>query len=147
MRITKSQIESELHRLAELIGAQSDHLPTVDNSREAWPNISFASNGMLYYQAHERNKEIFSFPAFDLEHLMFMAFKDVTHSMASEHERQNRIPNEDFRRQLFLKQVELLRALSSEWAEQTQNEIDGILRRTPFDDQLKRPSVKDDDRH
>ncbi|MFY0608617.1 MAG: hypothetical protein JXR10_18005 [Cyclobacteriaceae bacterium] len=132
----KSQIESELHRLGELIGAQPNQLPTIDNSRDSKPNISFSANGTAYYEAHERGNELFSFPAFDLEHLMFMAFKDITFSMAFEHERKNRNPNEDSRRQLFSKQIELLRTLNSEWAERTQKEIDATLRTAPFDDRL-----------
>jgi hypothetical protein len=136
MQITKSQIESELHRLSELIGAQPNQLPTIDNSKEAWPNISFSANRTVYYNAHERGEELFSFPAFDLEHLMFMAFKDITFSMAVEHERKNRKPKEDFRRQLFLKQVELMRTLNSDWAERTKKEIEATLRTPPFNDEL-----------
>ena len=133
-QIKKSQIESELQRLAELIGAQPNQLPTIDNSKEAWPNISFSGNGTAYYDAHERGEELFSFPAFDLEHLMFMAFNDITFSMASEFASKNRIPNEDFRRQLFSKQVELMRTLSSDWAERAQKEIEATLRTAPFSD-------------
>ncbi len=136
-QITKSQIESELHRLAELIGTPPNQLPTVnDNQDTARPNITFSSNGTAYYEAHERGEQLFSIPAFDLEHLMFMVFKDVTFSMAVEHERKDRKPNEDFRRQLFLKQIQLLRTLNSEWAERTQNEINTTLRTAPFDDEL-----------
>jgi hypothetical protein len=40
MQITKSQIESELHRLAELIGAQTNQLPIINNSKEAWPVVT-----------------------------------------------------------------------------------------------------------
>ena len=136
-QITKSQIESELHRLAELIGAQPNQLPTVDNSQDfARPNISFSSNETAYYEAHERGEQLFSMPALDLEHLMFMAFRDITFSMAVEHERKNRDPNEDFRRQLFSKQVDLMRTLNSDWAERTQKEVDATLRTAPFDDEL-----------
>lgn len=135
-QITKSQIESELHRLAELIGARPNQLPTIDNSRDSKPNISFSVSGTAYYEAHERGIELFSFPAFDLEHLMFMAFKDITFSLAAEHELKNRNPNEDSRRQLFSRQVELLRTLNPEWAERTQKEIYSILRTAPFNDEL-----------
>lgn len=136
-QISKSQIESELHRLAELIGTQPNQLPTVDDNQNfARPNISFSSDGTLYYEAYERGEQLFSIPAFDLEHLMFMAFKDTTFSMAVEHERKNRNPNEDFRRQLFSKQVELMRTLNSDWAERTQMEIDATLRTAPFNDEL-----------
>lgn len=136
-QITKSEIESELHRLAELIGAQSNQLPTVnDNQDFARPNIAFSSNGTAYYEAHERGEELFSIPAFDLEHLMFIAFKDITFSMAVDHERKNRNPNEDFRRQLFLKQIELMRILNSEWAERIGQEIQATLRTSPYNDNL-----------
>ena len=134
-QLTKSRVESELHRLAELIGAQLNQLPTIDNSKEAWPNISFSGSGTVYYEAHERGDELFCFPAFDLEHLMFMAFKDITFSMSVEHERKNRNPNEDFRRKLFSNQVELMRTLNSDRAERIQKEIDAILRTAPFNDE------------
>ncbi len=135
-QIEKTKIESELHRLAKLIGAKSDQLPTIDNSREARPNISFSSNGTAYYEAHERGDELFSLPAFDLEQLMFIIFKDVTRLMASKYECQNRIQNEDSRRQLFSKQVELMGTLDRDWAKRTQKEIDEVIRRFPFNDQL-----------
>ncbi|SMG22033.1 Immunity protein 63 [Marivirga sericea] len=135
VRTKKSEIESELHRLAELIGAQPNQLPSVDDNQDfARPNIAFSSNGILYYEAYEPGEQLFSISAFDLEHLMFVAFKDTTFIMAVEHERKNRKSNEDFRRQLFSKQVELMRIINSDWAKQTQKEIDETLRTTPFDD-------------
>ena len=134
-QISKSQIESELHRLGELIGAQPNQLPTIDNSRDAKPNISFSANGTACYEVHERGNQLFSFPAFDLEHLMFMAFKDITFSLAAEHERKNRNANEDSRRQLFTKQVELMRTLNSDWAERIQKEIGATLQTAPFNDE------------
>lgn len=135
-QITKSQVESELHRLAEFIEAQPNQFPTIDNSKEAWPNISFSSNSTVYYEAHGWGEKVFSFPAFDLEHLMFMVFKDITFLMATEYERRNRNSNEDFRRQLFSKQIELMRTLDAEWASRTQREIEEILRAVPSDDRL-----------
>jgi hypothetical protein len=123
-QISKSQIESELHKLAALIGAHPYQLPTIDDSKEAWPNISFSSNGTAYYEAHERGVELFCYPALDLEHLMFMVFKDITFFIATEFERNNRNHSEDFRRQLLLKQVDLMRTLNADWAECTQKGID-----------------------
>lgn len=135
--MTKSQIESELHRLAELIGAQPNQLPTVDDNQDfARPNISFSSDGTAYYEAYERGEQLFSIPAYDLDHLMFMAFKDVAFSIACEHELQNRIPNQDFRRQLFSKKIELMRTLNPNWVERTKKEIDSTLKTAPFDDKL-----------
>ena len=135
-QITKTQIESEIQRIAEIIGVKSDQRPTICNSKDgAWPNIEFSANGTAYYEAHERGEQLFSIPAFDLEHLMYMAFKDVTFSMAVEFEKNNRITNKDSRRLLFKNWTELMNTINPEWAERTTVEIESILRSAPFDDE------------
>jgi hypothetical protein len=136
-QITKSKIIEELQRIAEIIGAEQNQLPTVCNSKDqAWPNIEFSSNGTAYYEAYERGEQLFSIPAFDLEHLMFMSFKEVSFIMATEYELQNRSIKEDFRRQLFSKQVELMHTIKSEWARKIEDEVLSILKASPFvDDQ------------
>lgn len=136
LQITKSEIELEIHRLAELINAQPNQFLTTDNSKEAWPNMVNPSDETIYYEAHEQGEKIFSFLAFDWEHLMFMVFKDISFQMTIEHERRNRSPDKDFQRQLFSKQIELMRTLNAKWAGRTQKEVDAILQTAPFDDRL-----------
>lgn len=56
--------------------------------------------------------------------------------MASEYELEHRKPNEDFRRQLFAKQIELMEQLDSKFAQWNKEELEKILEKSPYEDDL-----------
>lgn len=91
--------------------------------------------GDLYnYVVTERGSEFERRPAADKDELLYWLFADVTFSLACDFEARHRISGEDSRRQLFSKQVELLKHLKAAWAEREQKEHEQILAEHPFQD-------------
>lgn len=70
----------------------------------------------------------------DLDELLYWIFKGATFSMAADFEVAHRRENEDFRRILFSKQIELLSQLSPEWALRMAEEHNRTLQDPPFRD-------------
>jgi hypothetical protein len=85
----------------------------------------------------ERGEETLREPFLDLDGLLCRIFESVTFSMASQFELTHRRSNEDFRRQLFAKQLEYLAALSPNWVLHLRSDINATLSRHPFSDALE----------
>jgi hypothetical protein len=56
--------------------------------------------------------------------------------MALEWELQHRIEGEDFRRQFFRKDIELMTLVSEDWARRKKEKYEKIIGEYPFDDRL-----------
>ena len=70
----------------------------------------------------------------DLDELLYWFFDGITFTVSSSFELLHRKPHEDFRRQLFAKQEELLGYASSSWASRKAGEHQAILVKHPFQD-------------
>lgn len=60
----------------------------------------------------------------------------VTFWMAVDFEFKNRVKNQDSRRLIFTKQIELLNKANLQWADRKHQEIAEILKENPFIDEL-----------
>jgi hypothetical protein len=129
-----AEIEKEVNRLAAKIGAPSEMLPTYGFSRDfAYPHIEVDSHG-YHYVIVERGQEIKRVTTKDLDVLLWNTFKDVTFDMACKYSASHRREDEDFRRLMFQRQVELLSTLSPDWAGRKSKEHEKILAEHPYDD-------------
>ncbi len=68
------------------------------------------------------------------DELLYWLVSDFTWTRALEYERENRASDRDFRRLVFMKQVEELQDVRPEWSERRLEEIADILKEHPFDD-------------
>lgn len=128
-------VKDEVDRLAAIIGA-TDHpsLPTYGYTRDAgYSHVEVDARG-YHLVTVERGEELERITTNDLDDLLYHIFDDVTFSLASDYELAHRIEGQDSRRILFQKQFELLSQLSPQWGERGRQEIQGILRESPFDD-------------
>ncbi len=131
-RFELEPVQAEVERLARLISARIDQLPTYGTSEDnGRPHIeSFASG--YYYVVAERGTEHARTPLPDAEELLYWIFRDVSFSVASEYELKHRISGQDFRRVLFAKQLELLEELNPRWREREALRLDEILMQHPY---------------
>ena len=93
-----------------------------------------AEGASLCYVVTERGSELERRRTDDPDVLLYWLCSDVTFDMAVRYELEHRRPSEDFRRQLFKQQEELLRSLSPVWAERDREEKKAVLAKHPFDD-------------
>lgn len=86
------------------------------------------------YVVTERGTEFERRGTGDPDELMYWLVSDVIREMAIDHELQHRTPDQDHRRSIFQKEVELFSAIDPVWAARRQSEIAEILRDHPFRD-------------
>jgi hypothetical protein len=132
--LSLEEIESEITRLARRIGASDDVLPTFGFSEQSGrPHIEVDESGYQYVVT-ERGQEFERLTTHDLDELLYHVFQDVTSTLALDYELKHRVERRDGRRIAFQQQIELLSALSPEWAKRRRLEHTQILRDRPFDD-------------
>lgn len=129
--------ESEVIRLAAIIAAPAKLLPTFGRSEDgARPNIKF-DGVQFHFVVEERGQELERKSSPDPQEILYRAFEAVTFSMACAYEVRHRIAGQDFRRQLFAVQLDLLGKLSPQWQQRTRARLDEVLAKHPFDDEQK----------
>jgi hypothetical protein len=134
MYITLSDIKSEVDRLARLIGAPEGYLPTYGHTEDgARPHIEVDPSG-YHYVVVERGQELERITTTDIDELLSTIFASVTFSLACDYELRHRKANQDSRRLMFRRQIDLLSILSPEWAVREGERHEEILLRHPFDD-------------
>lgn len=132
-----ARIRARVRALAKAIDAPARSLPTFGSSEDfARPHIE-AIGECIYYVVVERGQELARDSFLDDAALLERAFGDVTFEMACDFELRHRRANEDSRRQLFAKKLELLGALDPGWATRERARLVEILRRNPFSDALE----------
>ena len=103
-------------------------LPEINNSNDfAKPFIEIDKYGYNYV-CRERGEEIFRKLPFNLDDLLYEVFSDVTFELASKWEVKNRKESEDFRLQLFAKQVQLMSAINKDFGKKLNNRLQKILK-------------------
>ncbi len=89
-------------------------------------------NGKYHYVVTERGRELERKIAKDEEELMYWFVSDSIFSVACTWEARNRNESEDFRRQLFSKQIELLNSINPEWARKKEAYHEDVLKKHSF---------------
>jgi hypothetical protein len=140
--LSLEEIEPEIARLARRISVSGDVLPTFGFSEQSGrPHIEVDGSGYHYVVA-ERGEKYERQTSHDLDELLYDVFQSVTSSLAIDYELKHRVERQDCRRIGFQQQIELLSALSPEWAKRRRLEHTQILRDHPFDDDASvRPTL------
>lgn len=125
---------AEVRRLAAVVDAPANLLPTFGRSEDfARPHIEFDGT-RFHFVVVERGQEYERISSTDPDPILYEAFQSVTFSMATSYELRHRRPGEDFRRQMFDVQLDLLARLSSAWARRRREAIEATLGNHPFTD-------------
>ncbi len=131
-----STIRKKVREYGKRISAPS-RLLTIRTSSDGFgtPHIEIDEKGYNYVVS-ERGEEYERRQTKDINKLLYWIFKSIVFIMASDYELENRKTNEDFRRQLFAKQIELMEKLDSKFAHWDKEELDKILEESPYEDNL-----------
>lgn len=129
------QFRCAVDALAAKIAAPAGYMPTYGRTEDgARPHIEFSA-GQFHFVVVERGQELERKSSSDPDEILYNVFESVTFSMACHYELRHRRQGEDFRRQMFEKQLELLGQLSTTWRQRTRARLDEVLTRYPFNDQ------------
>jgi hypothetical protein len=114
------------------VNGEIELLPEINNLNDfAKPFIELDGHGYNYV-CRERGEEIFRKMPFDIDELLYEVFDNLTFEMATKWEVQNRKENEDFRLQLFAKQVDLMTTINADFGQRINNKLQRILKFQPL---------------
>lgn len=126
---TLEAISEQVEHLAATIEAPPLYLPTYGRSEQSGrPHVEVSADGGLHWVVCERGTEFERRTTLVRDELLYWTFAAVTLEMASKWEVARRNPDEDFRKQMFTKQFELLDLLSPVWTERRKKELGPLLR-------------------
>lgn len=129
------QIEIKVRRLATIIKAPESLIKIYDYPKgDGTPHIEIHKNE-YHYVSSERGYEIFRKIVVDENELLFLVFQNITRAMAGDYELKNRDENQDCRKIIFSKMLELLGLIDSRWELRQGAIIDEILIRSPYDNE------------
>lgn len=125
-----------MRALGKKINASPDMYPTLKTSMDlAHPHIEYKFP-FYYWVVFEKGVEWERERFFCINNLLYKIFDGITFSLASFYEADNRIETQDFRRLLFSYQIYLMNKLSVKWGKRLKKEIDEILLKAPYRDDL-----------
>jgi Immunity protein 63 len=128
VRLFLDQARAEIRRLAHVIGAPEEVLPTFGRTEDlARPHIEKAGEGLAWVVV-ERGQELERRVTRDLDELLYWTFDAITSSMASDWELAHRLEDQDSRILLFTHQLELLERLNPAWTNRFRAEHRPLLR-------------------
>lgn len=130
------EISNQVKLYGSIISAPSSLLHVFDSPQgDGTPYIKIEKD--LYKYIIEERGMTFEARATDqCETLLYWLMRDVISAMASAFELSNRLPNADSRRLSFLHQIDLMRMIKTEWAEMRAEEMNKILKQTPYVDEI-----------
>jgi hypothetical protein len=128
-----STIRKKVREYGKKIGAPKKLL-TVPTTTDGFgtPHIEIDDQG-YHYVVWERGTEHKRKTTRDVHILLYWIFKDIVFEMASDYELNHRKPEEDFRRILFKKALELFEKLDEQWYLWEKEDIDKILKENPYE--------------
>ena len=142
INMTLRSISDRYHAIARDLAAPAKPVRFVTTPQhDGSPHIECIGGG-FHYVVTERGSEPERRMTSEAEELLFWLVSDLTWALASEWEVQHRIEGEDFRRQLFRKDVELMSQVSEDWARRKKEKYEKILGEYPFDDRMANQTVQ-----
>ena len=127
-----SSIETRYRSITEQLAAPSRHVRfSVTPQYDEGKHVELR-NGLYFYLTFERGDERDRRMTLDPNELLYWLVSDLTWAMAREYELSNRVANEDCRRLLFSKHLELLAQVDGKWSQKKRAEYDEILIRYPY---------------
>lgn len=131
-----STIRRKVKEYGKRINA-SNHLLSIHTTSDGFgtPYIEIDKNGYNYV-INERGTEYERRQTRDIEKLLYWIFEQIVFIMANEYELENRKPSEDHRRQLFAKEMELMKRLDPKFTQWYKEKLDKILEDYPYNDIL-----------
>lgn len=126
-KIAISQLEQEEVAINDI---QS---PLNKSAEDGRPHVEISRNEYSYV-VFERGCELERRQTKDFDELMFWLISDMTFELASSWELDHRLANQDPRRLIFFKQLELMNKINTHWSEKLSEAQHEILVNYPFED-------------
>jgi hypothetical protein len=135
--LSQSTLEHRYLSLCDQLGVARGLFPYYTRPwGDGSPHVEI-SDGLYYFVLTERGTEFQRRSTHDADELLYWLLQGVTFTLACDFEVNHRVPDQDPRRMLFAKQLELLRGLDPAWEQRRAREIERTLNDHPFTDSVK----------
>lgn len=135
------KIKKKILKMGKKIGLndESELYPMFSKTSDVFNDGAsiYTENSKYYYILMERGRINKCYESENLEEILYLLFESITFTMASDYELHHRIENQDSRRLLWQKQLELLEKVDKAFKVRCQAEIEDILKIAPFNDENK----------
>lgn len=132
MDISVGSIQDKVWELASRIDAPKSLTTVFSKSpQDGRPHVEIHGDEIWLVTA-ERGSVFSEKKTESSDLLLYWLFRSITSQMAQEYELQHRNEQQDPRRIMFSKQMELMRSLSSSWHEILKGEVENILSTNPY---------------
>jgi len=130
------EVKNKVYELGEIIGLKSDsHLfpMFLEDNRGCGDGASIHIEESKYcYLVMERGQIVKKHESENLDEILYHLFSDITFSLAVDYEVRHRNKEEDFRRIMFAKQLELLQKINENYCKKREEQIADILQKHPY---------------
>jgi Immunity protein 63 len=130
---TLKEIEADVTRLSKRINATNSQLPTYNMTRDGGAMHIEVDESKYHYVGVERGTESRKSTA-DYDELLYWVFESATFSIALDYELNHRIEDQDCRRIMFPRQIELMHKINPKMGILCEHRIAEILSRSPYND-------------
>ncbi len=128
-------LRKKYQRLAKKLGApEAFHKFYESAQHDGNPHVEYEGNEFIYVVT-ERGMRYKERRSTNQNEILYWLVADVTWAMASSYELRNRIAGQDFRRQLFAKDIELMENIDPAWGQRKRDHYARILENNPYDDE------------
>lgn len=131
-----NEIENTMYKYGNMIGLEGDSklYPRISLTENVFPEGEsiYIKNGEYHYVTKERGKIVMEHISTSVDEILFQVFSDITFSLATQYELENRKESEDFRRVLFQRKLELLGKINVAYKKREEKEIEKILEIAPY---------------
>ena len=129
-----NKIQEYIYEYGKKIGAPLSLMKIYNSEQSDGVPFVQVCNNSYKYIFMERGFKFDEWETDNLDELLFWIMRDKVFSISSKYEFINRIDGEDSRRVLFSKQLQLMSILNLEWWKKMNEEIQEILRKSPYSD-------------
>lgn len=133
-----TEIEAEVKKIANRIGANQYQIPTYGKNRDFGATHVEVDGSHYHLVTVERGMVLERKSTADFNELLYFIFSDATSDIACNFELKNRIEDQDPRRIMFKKQIELMYSINRSFGEREESRIAELLKTYPYDDELIR---------
>lgn len=130
--------KSKVYKIGNKVGLnrQSNLYPLIVKNKPAFSEgttVILDDEG-FHYVIKERGRLLKQIDCDNTDDILYLIFNHITFELAVDYEVEHRKENEDFRRQLFKKQIALMNKVNRNFSKRRKKEIDAILEKAPYKD-------------
>lgn len=135
------EIKKEIFKMGRKIGLndESKLYPMFSRTSAVFSEGAsiYTENSKYYYVFMERGHINKCYESENLEEILYLLFESITFKLASDYELHHRLEEQDSRRLIWTKQLELLERIDKSFKKRCKAEIEEILKIAPFNDENK----------